>query len=34
VRLPVTLAQLQARLAAPAFGLTAGEDTYGIPTPG
>jgi hypothetical protein len=33
-RLPATLAQLQAQLAAPAFGLTAGEDTHGIHTTG
>ena len=33
-RLPATLAQLQAQLAAPACGLTAGEDTHGIHTTG
>jgi hypothetical protein len=33
-RLPATLAQLQAQLANPAFGLTTGEDTHGIHTTG
>jgi 50S ribosome-binding GTPase len=33
-RLPATLAQLQAQLAVPACGLTAGEDTHGIHTTG